>query len=111
MQEYYSFVTRFVLGFGLAFELPVAIVLLCWLGILDPAVLARGRKYAVVLAFVAGAVLTPTTDPYTQSLMALPLIVLYEVGTQIARLAGRREARPQAAEVPTPVNTGVQKPS
>ncbi|MBI5496377.1 MAG: twin-arginine translocase subunit TatC [Deltaproteobacteria bacterium] len=88
---YFGFFLKFMLGFGLAFELPVAIVLLCWLGVLDPAALARGRKYAVVLAFVAAAVLTPTTDPYTQSLMALPLILLYEVGVQVSKLVGKRD--------------------
>lgn len=99
---YFSFFLKFILGFGLSFELPVAIVLLCWLGVLDPAVLARGRKYAVVLAFVLGAVLTPTTDPYTQSLMALPLILLYEVGVQIAKVVGKRGAMPSPAAALTP---------
>jgi sec-independent protein translocase protein TatC len=100
---YFGFFLKFILGFGIAFELPVAIVLLCWLGILDPDVLTRGRKYAVVLAFVLGGVLTPTTDPYTQTLMAVPLIVLYEVGAQVARLVGRRtprDAEQPAAGVP-----------
>jgi sec-independent protein translocase protein TatC len=88
---YFGFFLKFILGFGLAFELPVAIVLLCWLGALDPNTLAKGRKYAVVLAFVVGAILTPSTDPYTQSLMALPLILLYEVGLRVARLVGTRD--------------------
>lgn len=99
---YFGFFLKFILAFGVAFELPVAIVLLCWLGILDPAVLVKARKYAVVLAFVAGAILTPTTDPYTQSLMALPLIILYEVGVQVARLVGKREARTPEATTTTP---------
>ncbi|MEW5855133.1 MAG: twin-arginine translocase subunit TatC [Myxococcota bacterium] len=99
---YFGFFLKFMLGFGLAFELPVAIVVLCWLGILEPATLAAGRKYAVVLAFVMGAVLTPTTDPYSQSMMAVPLIILYEVGLWLARLVGKREvAQPESTATPT----------
>lgn len=97
---YFSFFLRIILGFGVAFELPVAIVLLCWMGILDPATLAKARRYSVVLAFVLGAVLTPTTDPYSQALMALPLIILYEVGLWAARLVGRREPTPEPATAP-----------
>jgi len=99
---YFSFFLKFILGFGLAFELPVAIVLLCWLGILHVDSLKASRKYAIVLAFVAGAVLTPTTDPYTQSLMALPLIILYEVGLRVAQLVGTRDTPQEPAKEPAP---------
>lgn len=104
---YFGFFLRIMLAFGVAFELPVAIVLLCWLGILNPDALAKARRYAIVLAFVVAAVLTPTTDPYSQSLMALPLIVLYEVGVWAARLVGTREARDAATPPPpAPKPTG-----
>ena len=61
--------------------------------------LARNRKYAILGAFVAAAVLTPTPDIFNQTLMAGPLIILYEVGILSARLFGRRRAR-AAAEPP-----------
>jgi sec-independent protein translocase protein TatC len=99
---YFGFFLRFILAFGVAFELPVAMVVLCWLGVLEPARLAKARRYAVVLSFVAAALLTPTTDPYTQTLMAVPLIVLYEVGLWAARAVGPRKKPPEPEPKPKP---------
>ena len=66
--------------------------------IVTPAMLAKNRKYAILGAFIAGAILTPTPDAFNQALMAGPLIVLYEIGIVSARIFGRR---PKPAPVPT----------
>jgi sec-independent protein translocase protein TatC len=86
---YVDFNLKFLLAFGLIFELPLAILFLTRLGIMTPEFLARNRKYAVFLAFMAGAILTPTPDVFNQTIMALPLILLYEIGIWTARLFGK----------------------
>jgi sec-independent protein translocase protein TatC len=97
---YVDFLLKFTLAFGLVFELPLAITLAARMGLVTPQVLARHRKYAVLGAFVAAAILTPTPDAFNQMLMAGPLILLYEVGIVCARIFARR-ARPVAvAEQP-----------
>ena len=74
----------FVMAFGMAFELPVAVVLLVASGIVTPTVLAGGRAYVVVGCFVAGMLLTPP-DIISQSLLAIPMWVLFEVGLLCSR--------------------------
>ncbi len=88
--SYVDFLLKFTLAFGLVFELPLAITVLARMGIVTPAGLAKNRKYAILGAFVAGAILTPTPDAFNQTLMAGPLIILYEVGIVCARIFGRR---------------------
>lgn len=78
--RYIDFCLKFILAFGAVFELPVVLVFLTRMGIVTPKTLAKNRKYAVVLAFVAAAFLTPTPDAFNQSLMALPIVLLYEAG-------------------------------
>lgn len=90
--SYIDFLLKFTLAFGLVFELPLAITILARMGAVTPKMLARNRKYAILGAFVAAAVLTPTPDMFNQALMAGPLIVLYEVGIVAARIFGRRPA-------------------
>jgi sec-independent protein translocase protein TatC len=90
---YIDFLLKFALAFGLVFELPLAITLLARMGVVTPRMLAKNRKYAVLGAFVAAAVLTPTPDMFNQALMAGPLILLYEVGIISARIFGRRAPR------------------
>jgi len=94
--SYVDFVLKFTLAFGLVFELPLAITLASRMGIVTPQFLARNRKYAILINFIIAAILTPTPDIFNQSLMAGPLIVLYELGIISARLFGRR-ARVTAA--------------
>lgn len=77
--SYLTFLLIFILGFGLVFTLPDAVLLLGRLGIVHSQFLRRQRKFFVILAFVIAAVITPSPDAFTQSLMALPLILLYEV--------------------------------
>ena len=77
--EYISFATQFTLLFGLSFELPVVVMVFVKLGLLSYETMAKTRSYAVVGIFVAAAVLTPTPDIFTLTLMALPMIILYEI--------------------------------
>lgn len=90
LNSYMDFVLKFMLGFGLVFELPLVITLLAKLGIVTPQFLSKNRKYAVLINFVLAAVLTPTPDIFNQLLMALPLCLLYELGIISARIFGRR---------------------
>lgn len=92
--SYVDFLLKFTLAFGLVFELPLIITILSRLGVVTPKMLARNRKYAILGAFIAGAVLTPTPDWFNQTLMAGPLILLYEVGIICARIFGRARPAP-----------------
>jgi len=100
--SYVDFLLKFTLAFGLVFELPLVITLLSRMGVVTPAALAKNRKYAILGAFVAAAILTPTPDAFNQALMAGPLIILYEVGIISARLFGRRP-KPAAASTESSV--------
>ncbi len=87
--NYVDFCLKFILAFGVIFELPLAIILLTRFGIVTPQTLAKKRRYAIVLAFIIGAILTPP-DAFTQALLAVPMIVLYEAGVLISRIMYRR---------------------
>lgn len=93
---YLSMSTRLLLAFGLVFELPIVIFFLARLGIVDYHWLARNRRYAFLLAFVVGAMLTPP-DLFSQVSIALPFIVLYEVGVWVARFFGKKK-EPESEE-------------
>jgi sec-independent protein translocase protein TatC len=97
IQNHIDFLLKFTLAFGVVFELPLALTLLARMGVVSARTLAKNRKYAILGAFVVSAVLTPTPDAFNQSLMAGPLIVLYEVGIISARIFGRRSPAPPAA--------------
>lgn len=85
ISSYVSFVTTLLLWIGVIFELPVILALLTRLGVVDHRRLASWRKYAILLSFVVAAIVTPTPDPVNQTIVALPMIVLYELGVQISR--------------------------
>lgn len=87
---YLSMSTRLLMAFGLVFELPIMIFFLARLGIVDHHWLARNRRYAFLVAFVVGAMLTPP-DLFSQVSIALPFIVLYEVGVWVARFFGKKK--------------------
>jgi sec-independent protein translocase protein TatC len=91
MKEYLSFSTFLLLSFGIVFELPIFIFFLAKLGIVDPRILRRGRKYAVPIIFIVAAILTPGPDPISQCLMALPLWILYELGIWVSILFGKKK--------------------
>lgn len=86
VQQYFGFASKLLLAFGLVFELPVVIFFLSKMGVVTVDFLKKKRKYAILLAFVASAILTPP-DVVTQCMMAVPLIVLYELGIFVARFA------------------------
>jgi sec-independent protein translocase protein TatC len=92
-QDYIGFVLSMLVAFGVSFELPLIMVALNLVGILSHAALAKGRRWIYFLTIVFAAVITPTQDPFTMLAMALPMIVLFEVAIQIARLVDRRRAR------------------
>ena len=91
MREYLSFATKLLLAFGLVFELPLVITFLAKLGMVSVSFLKKNRKYALLLFFVGAAILTPP-DVVTQVMMALPLIVLYEISIIGARIFGRKKS-------------------
>ncbi len=97
VQEYYAFVTRFVLGFGLAFELPVVVLALVRFGLVTYAFMARTRPYAIVLIFILATIITPTPDVLTLVAMSLPMCLLYESCIWIAWFMQRRAARADLA--------------
>jgi sec-independent protein translocase protein TatC len=99
LENHIDFLLKFTLAFGAVFELPLIITILSRIGVVNAKMLARNRKYAILGSFVAGAILTPTPDAFNQSLMAGPLIILYEIGILCARIFGRK---PAATPAPQP---------
>ncbi|MCP5531660.1 MAG: twin-arginine translocase subunit TatC [Akkermansiaceae bacterium] len=96
--EYISFATQFTLLFGLSFETPVIVMVLVKLGLLTYETMSRTRSYAIVAIFVAAAILTPTPDVFTLTLMAAPMIVLYEICIWLAWLDRRKNRRAEEEE-------------
>ena len=90
MGAYLTLASRLLIAFGLVFELPIVIFFLARLGIVDHKFLSKHRKFALLLAFVLGAVLTPP-DIFSQASIAVPFIILYEVGIIVARLFGKKK--------------------
>ena len=90
--EYLSFVTLFIVGMGVIFEMPVVIYALIRIGVVQRSWLTSRRRYVFLLCFVIAAVLTPTPDPFNQSLVALPIYLLFELGLLLARFGGGRRA-------------------
>ena len=91
MKEYLSFSAKLLLAFGLVFELPVVITFLAKLGIVSVDFLKKNRKYALILFFVGAAIITPP-DVITQIMMALPLMLLYEISILGARAFGKKKS-------------------
>jgi len=94
ISRYLDFVLKIFFAFGIAFEVPIATVLLVWAGITTPEALVRKRPYIIVGAFVIGMLLTPP-DAISQTLLALPMWVLFELGVMFSKAYVRR---PDAAE-------------
>jgi sec-independent protein translocase protein TatC len=90
IDDYYSFASTIILATGAVFETPILIFFLARLGIVTPAFLMQKFKYAVVIAFIIAAVVTPTPDAITQSMLALPMIGLYLIGVAVAYLFGKK---------------------
>jgi sec-independent protein translocase protein TatC len=99
MDEFFDFFIRFLLIFGITFELPVFVVALAWLGIVNSRMLTQYRRHVIVGIFVVAAVITPTTDPINQMLMAGPMCILYELAVFGAKFVeARRRAHSQVAD-------------
>ena len=100
MKEYLSFSSKLLLAFGLVFEMPLVLTFLARLGVVSVDFLKKNRKYSILLFFVGAAILTPP-DVVTQVMMALPLIVLYEISIIGARIFGKKkEVETPEAETP-----------
>ncbi|MEI7910190.1 MAG: twin-arginine translocase subunit TatC [Verrucomicrobiota bacterium] len=95
--EYISFATQFTLLFGLSFELPVVVMVFVKLGLLTYETMARTRSYAIVAIFVAAAIMTPTPDALTMTMMAAPMLVLYEICIWLAWFDARKKKREEPA--------------
>jgi len=96
--QYISFVVSFTLIFGVSFELPVVVMVMVKLGLLTSAVMRKTRAWAVVIMVVASAILTPTGDALTMSLLAAPMIIMYEACIWLAWLHERKERRLEEEE-------------
>ena len=97
MREQLTLVLAMMLGFGVVFEIPVIVAFLAMIGVVTPELLSKYRRHAVIVNVLLAALLTPTGDPFNLALMALPMVLFYEVGILAARLVGKKRA-PQAAE-------------
>jgi sec-independent protein translocase protein TatC len=90
INEYMSFIMSVMLGAGAVFELPMASWFLSRLGLLTPAFMRHYRRHAIVAILILSAALTPGTDPVSQILLAIPLVVLYEISIGISAIAQRK---------------------
>jgi sec-independent protein translocase protein TatC len=85
--EYLSFITSLLFWIGVSFELPLFVYFLAKIGLIDAQMLSKNRKYAVIVIAVLAAVITPTVDPLNMALVMGPLIILYELGVILAKIA------------------------
>ncbi len=86
----FGFATNLLLAFALVFETPVLVFLLVLMGVVEVEALSKWRRYVIVIAFVVAAILTPTPDPLTQIMMAVPIVLLFELGLFSAKLFVRK---------------------
>jgi sec-independent protein translocase protein TatC len=93
-EEYLSFVTTFVLGMGLVAEVPVIIWALVRVGVVQRSWLAKQRRYVFLISFIGAAIITPTPDPFNQTLVAIPMYLLWELGLFFARFGVKPRAAP-----------------
>jgi sec-independent protein translocase protein TatC len=95
--EYLRFMIHMMIGFGVAFEMPLILISLVLMGAVTSQTLRTYRRHALFGTFVASAIITPTTDPITMSLMAGPLVLFYEGSVIVARILERRRRRSETA--------------
>ncbi len=92
IRSYLDFVLKLFFAFGISFEIPIAVVILSWMGVVNPDSLAQKRPYVFVLCFVLGMLLTPP-DVLSQTLLAIPMWLLFEVGIFFGRLIRSKEEK------------------
>lgn len=97
--SYLSFVLKIFFAFGFAFEIPIAVFLFIWAGLIEPEDLKKKRPYVVVGCFIVAMLLTPP-DPFTQSLLAIPMWMLFEVGLFFGVAFLKKKAAEEASEEP-----------
>ena len=90
IESYLDFFLMLVVPFGFIFNLPMVLIVLAQMGVVSSAVLKRGRRYMVVASFILAAVITPTPDVVTQTLLAVPMILLYEGSRVFIKLVLRK---------------------
>jgi sec-independent protein translocase protein TatC len=93
IREYVSLAMMLMLAFGAVFETPIVVVFLGLLGIFNSTQLRTGRRYFIVIAFVIGAIVSPTPDPFNQTLMAVPMLLLYELGIRFLIILEKKRQR------------------
>jgi sec-independent protein translocase protein TatC len=91
MREYLTLTLKLLLAFGVIFEIPVFLFFMTKIGLVTPRKLAKMRRYAIVVCFIVAAIITPTPDAFTQCMMAIPMVILYEVGIIVSKLAMRKK--------------------
>lgn len=106
MGNYLSLATTMLLAFGLVFELPLVLTLLARFGLVDAGKLSRFRRYNLIVAFVFGALITPGPDVVSQCSIAIPFVILYEVGIVGARIFGRKREGTEESAPETPSVVG-----
>ena len=99
--QYLDFVLTLFFAFGVAFEIPIATFLVIWVGIVDVATLRKSRPYVIVGCFVVGMVLTPP-DVFSQTLLAVPMWLLFEAGVLAGALVKRKRDQEQSEEEAKP---------
>lgn len=97
--SYVSTITALVFGSGLLFQLPVVVFFLTKVGLITPQFMRKYRKHAVIIILIIGAIITPSPDPLSQSLISIPLYVLYEISIFISAIELRKKQKREAASL------------
>ncbi len=98
VDQYVAFVLAFTIPFGLVFELPVVVYFLTIIGVIKYELLAKNRKYALLIIVIMAAALTPGPDPVSQMMMAVPVYVLFEISIWISKWAGKKKRAARETE-------------
>lgn len=97
INSFLSFSLTIFLAFGIAFEIPIAVFIVIWAGLVEPDDLVAKRPYVIVGCFVLGMILTPA-DPFTQSMLAVPMCLLFELGVLAGRMIKKKQAKEEEEE-------------
>ena len=103
INSFLSFALTIFLAFGIAFEVPIAVFIFIWAGIAEPESLTDKRPYVIVACFVVGMLLTPA-DPFTQSMLAIPMWMLFEVGIVAGKMIRKKQAEEEADQQNLPAD-------